>query len=439
MSEELENPGDKISETFCVLPWLHLNTWPNGNVYPCCLTDWREEIGNLKDNTLEELWNVDRMKDIRKDMLEGKQHDNCRKCYQQEKNSLDSTRTSSNRWYKKHIPSITENTTPDGHNDDFKLLYWDFRFSNLCNMKCRMCGSFLSSKWYEDEVKIFDGSALPKAIININDYSKKDINLYLDTFINDVEEVYFAGGEPLLMEEHYYILKRLVEVGNTNLRLRYNTNLGYLKFKQYDNIELWKPFIEQDYGNVTLFASIDGVGKNAEYSRKGTKWNVIEENIKTCLRENINFHISCTTNIFNVLYIPEYIEYWKKLGVPHWNIHLNNVLTSPLHYSINILPDNLKEEVTKRYNTHLDSLNEEEANQLRPKYESLFNFMKEPLSEPRESIERVLKHTTEKLDDGREEKYRFLDIIPEYKEWYEPIPYKKDLKLNEIFYNETKD
>ena len=192
MSEQLKNPGDKISSSFCVLPWLHLNTWPNGNVYPCCLTDWREDIGNLKDNTLEELWNGDKMKSIRKFMMEGKKHHNCRKCYQQEKNGLDSTRTSSNRWYEKHIPDITKNTREDGHNEDFKLLYWDFRFSNLCNMKCRMCGSFLSSKWWEDEIKIFGGSELPQAIINVNEYSKKDINLYLDEFINDVEEIYFG-------------------------------------------------------------------------------------------------------------------------------------------------------------------------------------------------------------------------------------------------------
>jgi radical SAM protein with 4Fe4S-binding SPASM domain len=433
MSEQLKNPGDKISKSFCVLPWIHLNTWPNGNVYPCCLTDWQEEIGNLKDNTLEEIWNNDSMKSIRKDMLDGNKNHSCRKCYQQEDNGLDSTRTSSNRWFEEHIPTITDNTSEDGHNDDFKLLYWDFRFSNLCNMKCRMCGSFLSSKWYEDEVKLYGGSPLPKAIININDYSKKDINLYLDEFVRSVEEIYFAGGEPLLMEEHYYILQKLVEVGNTNLRLRYNTNLGYLKFKQYDNLELWKPFIEQDYGNVTIFASIDGFGINAEYSRKGTKWNVIEENIKKCLDAKINFHISCTTNIFNVMYIPEFVEHMKSLGVPHYNIHLNNVLTNPHHYHINILPDNLKQEVKKRYIRHLKSLDEINANELRPKYESIFNFLDEPLAESREKIEKALKYTTELLDDGREEKYRFLDVIPEYKDWYESISHDKELSVGKLY------
>ena len=432
-NQKLENPGDKVSKSFCVLPWIHLNTWPNGNVYPCCLTDWREEVGNLKDNTFEEIWNNDSMKSIRKDMLSGDKHNSCRKCYQQEENGLDSTRTSSNRWFEKHIPTLTDNTSEDGHNDDFKLLYWDFRFSNLCNMKCRMCGSFLSSKWYEDEVKLYGGSPLPKAIININDYSKKDINLYLDEFVRSVEEIYFAGGEPLLMEEHYYILQKLVEVGNTNLRLRYNTNLGYLKFKQYDNLELWKPFIEQDYGNVTIFASIDGYGDSAEYSRKGTKWNVIEDNIKKCLDANINFHVSCTTNIFNVLQIPDFIEHMKSLGVPHFNIHLNNVLTNPHHYHINILPDSLKQEVKKRYIRHLKSLDDENANELRPKYESIFNFLDEPLAQTQDQVEKALKYTTELLDDGREEKFRFVDINPEYAEWYNAIPHDKGLSMNKLY------
>jgi len=432
-NQKLENPGDKVSKSFCVLPWIHLNTWPNGNVYPCCLTDWREEVGNLKDNTLEEIWNNDSMKSIRKDMLSGEKHNSCRKCYQQEENGLDSTRTSSNRWFEKHIPTLTDNTSEDGHNDDFKLLYWDFRFSNLCNMKCRMCGSFLSSKWYEDEVKLYGGSPLPKAIININDYSKKDINLYLDEFVRSVEEIYFAGGEPLLMEEHYYILQKLVEVGNTNLRLRYNTNLGYLKFKQYDNLELWKPFIEQDYGNVTIFASIDGYGDSAEYSRKGPKWNVIQENIKKCLDANINFHVSCTTNIFNVLQIPDFIEHMKSLGVPHFNIHLNNVLTNPHHYHINILPDSLKQEVKKRYIRHLKSLDDENANELRPKYESIFNFLDEPLAQTQDQVEKALKYTTELLDDGREEKFRFVDINPEYAEWYNAIPHDKGLSMNKLY------
>lgn len=429
-NQKVANPGDKISESFCVLPWIHLNTWPNGNVYPCCLTDWREEIGNLKDNTLEELWNVDKMKELRRYMLDGRKHDNCRKCFQQEEHGLDSTRTSSNRHYEKHIPEITKNTRPDGHNDDFKLLYWDFRFSNLCNMKCRMCGSFLSSKWWEDEMKIFGGSELPKAIINVDDYSKKEISWYLDTFINDVEEIYFAGGEPLLMEEHYYILEKLVEVGNLDVRLRYNTNLGYLKFKQYDNLELWKPFKERDYGNVSIFASIDGIGKVAEYSRKGTKWETIEQNLVKCIEHDFNIHISATTNIFTVWEIPELIDRMLELGLPHYRIQLNNVLTNPWYYHINILPDDLKLKIKERYTKHLEGMTDEVRETIKPKYDSIFRFMDETPQMDVEVLRRGFRFMTNLLDKGREE--NFEETFPYLADWYTSITDWENMNLNDI-------
>jgi len=424
------NPGDKISKTFCVLPWIHMNTWPNGNVYPCCLTDWREDVGNLNDNTLEEIWNNDKMKDIRQHMLQGKKHNSCRKCFQQEDNNLDSTRTSSNRHYAHHIPDITSNTTEDGHNDDFKLLYWDFRFSNLCNFKCRMCGSFLSSKWYDDDIKIFGGSELPKAIINVNDYSKKDINFYLNEFIADVEEIYFAGGEPLIMDEHYMILEKLIEIGHTDVRLRYNTNLGFLKFKKWDNLELWKPFKEKNPLNVNIFASIDAVDEIAEYKRSGTKWPVIENNMKILLEAGFNFHISCTTSIFNVLHIPELVDRMLEIGLPYYCIQLNNVLTNPWYYHINILPDEIKDEVRRRYKSHLDSLPKNVSDELRPKYESIFNFMDEEPLDDVDKLRRGFKQMTEKLDKGRNES--FVKSVPELADWYNSIPDDKEIDLQHL-------
>jgi MoaA/NifB/PqqE/SkfB family radical SAM enzyme len=424
MQRKEEKPGDKISPTFCILPWIHLNTWPNGNVYPCCLTDWREDIGNMKDNTLEELWNGDIMKEIRRFMLEGKKHHSCRKCFQQEDYGLDSTRESSNRHYEHHIDTITNNTTPDGYNNDFKLLYWDFRFSNLCNFKCRMCGSFLSSKWYEDEVKIFGGSVLPQAIINVDDYSKKGIKFYLDKFIDEVEEIYFAGGEPLLMDEHYYILEELTKKKNFDVRLRYNTNLGFLKFKKWDNLELWKPFKERSDLNVNIFASIDAYGPRAEYSRKGTKWPTIENNIKRLIEAGFNFHISCTTNIFNVFHVPDLVDEMIRIGVPYYSIQLNNVLTNPNYYHINILPKELKDKVTEKYNKHLDSMESHIRDEFIPKYESIFNFMNEEVDGDVEEIRVAFKELTVKLDKGREE--NFEEVFPELKEWFNSIRKDED-------------
>ena len=411
--------GDGISKTFCILPWLHLHTWPNGNVYPCCVTDATEEVGNLKEDTLEDIWNNDKMKDIRQHMLQGKKHNSCRRCFQQEEYDLDSTRTSSNRFFSKHIDTITQNTTEDGHNNDFKLLYWDFRFSNLCNMKCRMCGPNLSSKWYEDDIKIFGASHLPQAIININDYSKKDINLYLDEFIHDVEEIYFAGGEPLLMDEHYYILEKLTEIGNFDVRLRYNTNLGYLKFKKWDNLELWKPFKDKKYTNVSIFASIDGIDKTAEYSRKGTDWVTIEHNLKRLIEADFNLHISATTSIFTVWEIPELIDRMLEIGLPDHRIQLNNVLTHPYHYHINILPDEFKNRIKEKYQNHLNGMSVDRQNILKPKYDSIFRFLDEPVNGDVEQLRGEFKYLTGLLDKGRGED--FATTYPYYADWYNSI------------------
>jgi len=415
--------GDSISETFCVLPWIHLNTWPNGNVYPCCLTDWRESLGNMKDNTLEELWNVDRMKDIRLAMMKGEKHSNCNKCYQQESYGLDSTRTSSNRWFQKHIPTLTDNTNPEtGHNDDFKLLYWDFRFSNLCNFKCRMCGSFLSSKWYDDDIKIFGGSNLPQAIVNVNDYSKKDINEYLNGFIHNVEEIYFAGGEPLIMDEHYMILEKLIEINNLDVRLRYNTNLSNLNFKKWDLIELWKPFKQKSNNNVSIFASIDGAGAVGEYIRKGTVWSNIEKNIKVLLDNNINFHTSATTMIYNAYHITDLVDRLVEIGVPHHGIHLNNVLTSPTYYHMNILPIEHKDKIKDKLYNHLHKIPEIYRDSFKEKYDSVINFLYEtPQNVTRDRT--TFKMMTTKLDNGRGES--FHSVCPELVEWYDTIPYEE--------------
>ena len=344
--------GDVVSDTFCVLPWIHLNTWPNGNVYPCCLTDWREDIGNLKDATLEQLWNGGKMKELRKYMLEGKKHDNCRKCFQQEDNGLDSTRTSSNRHFKKHIPDITKNTLKNGHNNDFKLIYWDFRFSNLCNMKCRMCGSFLSSKWYEDDIKIFGGSELDRALINVNDYSKKDIQLYLEEFMDDVEEIYFAGGESLIIDEHYEILEYAIKNGFAeNLEIRYNSN--GVEWRE-DLFELWSNFKK-----VRFHYSVDSIFKMNEYIRYPSKWERTEEVFHILDNEttdNVEVTVACAVNALNIFYIPDFIRWkltqkFKKINM--WPFGAGGInhhfVYWPGHINVKVLPKWFKEECRKKY------------------------------------------------------------------------------------------
>ena len=413
------NPGDKISKSFCILPWIHLHTWPNGNVYPCCIVDFRENIGSLKNETLEDVWNNDSMKHIRKSMLNGEKPNHCRKCFQQESHGIDSPRVTANRNFVKHIDTITANTDKEGHNSDFNLKYWDFRFSNICNFKCRICGSGCSSKWYEDEKKLNGDNTPGKALIHIDDYSIKSLNYYIDNFVNDVEEVYFAGGEPLLMDEHYFILEKLIDAGRTDVKLRYNTNLSFLKYKKWDLIDLWSKFTVHSPDNIDLYASIDGIKEKAEYSRKGTNWSEIESNIKKCLELNLRFNISCTVSIFNVLEIPTIVNYLIDLGVKHYSIGLYNILTFPDYYHINILPEYLKHRVVERLNSHLSTLPQEVVNSLKPRYKSIETYL---FSDEKDKViqsRKMFKDYTLKLDDIRQESFR--NTYPEIWEWIKEL------------------
>ena len=267
MSEKLkfESAGDKVSESFCIMPWTHLHTWPNGNVFPCCLADSNHPIGNLKRHTLEQIWNSPDLKKIRTQFLKGEQPAVCKRCYMQEEMGTPSFRISSNNQWSHHIDKAVETTQEDGTDNNFKLNYWDFRFSNVCNLRCRMCGPELSSSWYADQIKFYGSSTTSQALIHMNDGSLEDIMVYVDRFINEVEEIYFAGGEPLIMEEHYRILEMLIAAGNTKCRIRYNTNFSRIKYR---GVNLFDDILVH-LRDWQICASIDGTGAIGEYIRTG--------------------------------------------------------------------------------------------------------------------------------------------------------------------------
>lgn len=406
----------KDNKTFCIYPWIHLNTWPDGKVFQCCLTGWRNHIGNLENESLEEIWNNDYMKELRRSMINGEKHWSCEKCYDQEEKGINSSRLSANKNFKHHIPRAVESTDTDGYNHDFKLLYWDFRFSNICNFKCRMCGSFLSSKWAEEEQKN-GGGLVDEKVIHIDNHTKENLKLseYIDDFIKDVEEVYFAGGEPLLMDDHYYVLQKLIEVGNTKCKIRYNTNLSKIKYKKHDCLEYW-----QHFDHVSIFASIDDFGPRAEYARSGTVWKTVENNIKTILENapDIELQTSTTINIWNIMHIPEIVDHLMSLGIPPYHVAMNNVLTNPVEYHVNILPDYLKQEVKNRLSTHLNKMDSNTRRFFADKYQSIIQFVEE---EP-EDIDRIrlnFKRRIFGLDSIRNES--FTETFPMLKDWYNEI------------------
>ncbi len=411
-----------ISPTFCTLPWMHLMVQPNGNIQPCCMTPHDMPIGNTKDSTLKEAWNSLSMKGIRKKMLKGERPMLCNRCYMMEDNGAISPRVNLTEKFSRHIDKLIKNTDPQtGHNSDFTLKYWDFRFSNICNFKCRMCGTFASSKWVDDEKAIHGQSNA--GLMNFRTESKEEIFNHIDQFITEVEEIYFAGGEPLIMDEHYMILEKLISAGRTDVTLRYNTNFSHIKFKKWDLEKLWQPFIDDPNGKVQLFASLDAVGKLAEIARNGTKWDVVYNNILTCVKKDIEVFVSPTISILNVFYVTDLFDTIFKLGIKPGNIVFNNFLTDPQCYDVRILPDDLKDslltKLEKYYHT-LDDLQYKEA--VKTAISSWINFLFSETTSDLLQVQvsrRELLRITTILDKRRDE--NFLEVNPQYKEWFAEI------------------
>lgn len=403
-------------ESFCILPWIHLNTWPNGKVFQCCVTDWRNSIGDLKNESMEDIWNNDYMKQLRLDMLHGKKSISCTKCFEQEENNIRSFRNSANTKFSKHIDDAISDTDTDGYSKNFKLVYWDFRFSNLCNMKCRMCGGHLSSLWHADEKILYGKPSEANAVVNTREESIDNMYALLDEHIDNVEEIYFAGGEPLIMDEHYYILDKLLSRNRTDVKLRYNTNLLKLKYKTHDNIELWDKF-----DNVQVIASIDAMGRRGEYIRKGTMWSVIESNLKICIEmhhknDSFDFGIGPTIQIFNVKHLPEFIDYMLELDMPETQIFLNNVLTHPLWYHINTLSNSEKVNVKKILYQHLNQMTDKRLRYFRPQYESIISYMMTESKNAAHVYNQFVRITSE-LDNIRKD--NFHEVFPELHDHWE--------------------
>jgi radical SAM protein with 4Fe4S-binding SPASM domain len=338
------------SDTFCMLPWIHLHAWPDGRAYPCCLGKAEHPVGNFKEKSMKEIWNDDPMRAMRRNMLEDRPCAECGDCYEQESAGFASMRNNSNKNFAQHIDLIDQ-TLPDGTSPDMKLHYWDVRFSNICNLKCRSCGSIFSSRWYDDDIKLWGKELRPR--VQFAGRHEEDVWEQMQEHIPHLDQIYFAGGEPLIMEEHNRILKLLIEKGNTNVRLIYNTNLTELRFKKESVIDLWKHF-----PNVCVAASLDDMGERAAVIRSGTKWDDVEQNIRDIKREcpHIDFMISPTLSLMNIWNFVKYHRYMIDQGFIEPKDFNLNILQGPINYRIDLLPAELKQRFKKEFEDHIEWL-----------------------------------------------------------------------------------
>ena len=341
------------SKTFCMYPWIHLHAWPTGQAFPCCHSEPVGQLGDTNQQSLEEIWNSEPMRRMRLDMLNDRPHSACIRCYEQEESGFFSGRRSANKHHGHHINWATE-TKEDGSVDRFNMTYWDIRFSNLCNLSCRSCGHIFSSSWYQDQVKLAgpDWAKKHKPLFWAGRH-ETDIWEQLLPHLDYVEQIYFAGGEPLMMDEHYRILEELERRGRFDVRLIYNTNFTQVKLKDRLVFDYWKKF-----ESVAVGASLDAMGPRAEYIRKGTDWAQVEENRSRMLEicPNVDFYISPTLSILNAWHLPDFHKNWVERGfICHQDLNVN-VLQDPVHYRLDIAPTDYKQRLKAKFEEHIEWL-----------------------------------------------------------------------------------
>lgn len=403
-SDQLERLTE--SKVFCLIPWIHLHAFPDGRAYPCCLSDMNLPIGNLKKDTMKTVWNGDPYKNMRKNMLEEQPCKECTKCYEQEQSGFMSMRNSTNKNFGQHI-GLVDNTLEDGTYEDFKIKYYDIRFSNLCNMSCRTCGSLFSSSWYNEETKLFGPRNHPQ--IMYAGRTEMDMWEQMQEHIPYVEQIYFAGGEPLIMEEHYRVLKELVRLERFDVRLIYNTNFSRLNLKDEDVLDYWAKF-----KSVSIGASLDAMGPRAEYIRKGTKWDDIVRNRKRMIEKcpNVDFYVSSTVSLYNAFHVMDFHKDWVEQGLLNpqdWNI---NILQSSSFQRIDVLPEEYKNKLEKKILEHIYWVGtKDRLKRATNGYKGMLNFMKQ---DDKTHLLSEFFRINDKMDNYRQDK--FDEVFPEYKD-----------------------
>jgi radical SAM protein with 4Fe4S-binding SPASM domain len=339
-----------MADTFCMMPWIHLHIWPGGNAYPCCMSRSDMPLGNTGSSDLQGIWNSDGMKALRRRMLAGERSEECARCYDIESSGLSSLRTHTNLEYSDRHRDQVESTTPDGTVPDIRMAYMDIRWSNICNLRCRTCGPELSSAWYDDHVKRVGSWDGPR-ILNVNrgDALWDQIEPLLAT----TEEVYFAGGESMLTEEHYRLLDHWIGMGKRDVRLRYTTNFTVLDYKRRDVFDMWRRF-----DDVRVAASLDASHCRAEYLRRNMSWDAVVDNRRRMMREapDVYFELTPTVSLMNVMHLPDFHEEWVELGLVEVDNVRINLLTYPAHTSARVLPPRLKDRARSRIESHLSWL-----------------------------------------------------------------------------------
>jgi len=321
-----------MSNTLCVLPWMHLATHPNGGASLCCRSNHTDAISwakkkesqslvMLDNDNVEDIMNSEKFVEVRQAMIDGKRPIECEGCWKDEDAGIKSKRQYENERWAHIIPKLEQTATLK----DINLIYVELRLGNVCNNACltwfklRPMENF---KWFENDEFYWD----------------------LANKSQSVEEIYINGGEPTMIKAHFEYLKHLITLGTAqNVHLVYSLNMMDIPDRL---IELWKEFKQ-----VTINASIDDLGHRNYYIRYPTQWEETIASIEKLTKlPNLNWHVTQTVSILNIYHLAEFGN-WLETNynkTPH-----HNYVMYPDYLSIAALPDFYKEELRSHYASRL--------------------------------------------------------------------------------------
>lgn len=366
------------SNKLCPIPFIHLNIVPDGDVRMCCVDADFTVVGNINDSPkdLSPFYNSKFITEVRGAMMRGEEHTACRKCYFSETvaNATGEPGMSNRIAFQETFP-LTMDEAKEMLDDEYKMKpgkfkyrYWDFRFSNLCNYKCRSCGPQFSSaidaeyNKFEPENRYIQPHLDKKTKVftiknTTTDNADNAVDLIGDLMskhLDEVDEIYFAGGEPLLMPEHWKLLQDLIDKGRTNVRIRYNFNVSTMDYQKTSIESLWSHF-----DKVVINPSLDDLGSRAEYIRSGTNWKKVMDNLqrlvafrdgrgdqsadKYCL-----LYPNITVTNFTAPYVAELLEWlFRQRVMLHPTDFSVNPVYSPEHMHVRNMTPSSKLETLK--------------------------------------------------------------------------------------------
>jgi MoaA/NifB/PqqE/SkfB family radical SAM enzyme len=390
-------------EKFCVLPWVSLETSPIGTVRPCCLAE--EEIKDINGNKfdlgksaeLADIQDSNYMRGLRKDFLQGKQPATCKKCWAEE----DSGRTSK----RMHTLNRLKHLIPDTEwtQDPKPLIFLDLKLGNICNLKCRICGSWSSSSYAAEEVEFAPLAEKKRGyhyqMLKQGAWARDNRDFWdeINSMSDQIRYLEFTGGEPFMIREHFQFLERIVEMGIAGqVEVHYNTNGTHYPEHAED---IW-----QHFKTVEIAFSIDDLGERFEYQRSNAVWSEVEHNIARfdamrARNTNIQLQTCITVNIFNIYYLVD-VANWA--AQQNFNFVYWNMMHDAWYFSIATLPDSAKVSITQ----HLESQNIPSVYQ--QEFDQIIDFMNRGTS----SDGSMLQMKIRELDQKRNQDLRI--VAPEF-------------------------